>query len=366
MAQLDQLLQVLQEKKASDLHLSPGNPPLIRISGELMAVGSTLMTAESNQALIFEILSQKERAQFEKTHDLDFAYAVEALSARFRGNIFLGRLGISACFRLIPTQIKTVQQLGLPDALLRFTDLAKGLVLVTGGTGSGKSTTLAALVDHINRTQKMHILTVEDPIEFVHKSQQSLINQREVGGHTDTFASALRAALREDPDVILVGEMRDLETIELAITAAETGHLVFGTLHTSSAPKTVDRIINVFPTTQQAQIRTMLAESLQGVIAQNLLKSVDGGRVAALEILVSTPAVASLIREGKTFQIPSSMQTGKREGMQTMENAVRALVDAKRVTPEEAKPYLPRATDNGTIANGPVNGTGAGIRLAAA
>jgi len=213
-------------------------------------------------------------------------------------------------------------------------------VLVTGGTGSGKSTTLAAMVDHINRNQKVHILTVEDPIEFVHQSQQSLVNQREAGNHTNSFASALKAALREDPDVILVGEMRDLETIELAITAAETGHLVFGTLHTSSASKTVDRIINVFPTNQQAQIRTMLAESLQGVIAQNLLRTVTGGRTAALEILVGTPALSALIREGKTFQVPSVIQTGKRDGMQTMDGAVRALVETGKVTLEEARPYL--------------------------
>jgi twitching motility protein PilT len=260
----------------------------------------------------------------------------------------MGRLGISAVFRLIPTQIKTVQQLGLPDSILRFCDLQKGLVLVTGGTGSGKSTTLAALVDHINRTSKSHILTIEDPIEFVHASQKSLVNQREIGHHTNSFATALKAALREDPDVILVGEMRDLETIELAITAAETGHLVFGTLHTSSAAKTVDRIINVFPMGQQAQIRTMLSESLQGVVSQTLLKNTMGGRVAALEILIGTPAISNLIREGKTFQIPGIIQTGKREGMQSMEAAVRALMESGKISSEEAKPFLPRPEMNGS------------------
>jgi twitching motility protein PilT len=261
------------------------------------------------------------------------------LAARFRANVFCGRLGMSAVFRLIPTQILTVEQLGLPPTVLRFTTYKKGLIVVTGATGSGKSTTLAALIDHINKTEQVHILTVEDPIEFVHTSQKSLINQREVGRHTRSFASALRAALREDPDIILVGEMRDLETIELAITAAETGHLVFGTLHTSSAAKTVDRIINVFPTGQQEQIRAMLAESLKGVIAQNLLKTVDGKRCAALEILAVTVAVSNLIREGKTFQIPSVIQTGKAEGMQLMDQAIQALVAAKKVTLEEAQKF---------------------------
>jgi twitching motility protein PilT len=343
MAQLDLLLKTLCEKKGSDLHLSPGNPPLARIAGELTVVDPTPLTAESAQALLFEIMNEIHRKEYEESHDVDFAYPVEELQARFRANVFMGRLGISAVFRLIPTQIKTIQQLGLPESLLRFTDLPKGLVLVTGATGSGKSTTLAALVDHINRTRKDHILTIEDPIEFVHQSQKSLVNQREVGPNTNSFATALKAALREDPDVILVGEMRDLETIELAITAAETGHLVFGTLHTSSAAKTVDRIINVFPTNQQAQIRAMLSESLQGVISQNLLRTVEGSRVAALEILVGTPAVSNLIREAKTFQIPGTIQTSKKEGMVPMDQAVKNLLDAGRISAEEARPYLMRS-----------------------
>jgi twitching motility protein PilT len=339
MAQIDLLFKELKEKKGSDLHLSPENPPLMRAAGDLVPVFPKQLNHEQNRTLLYEIMNDAQRKQFEAAHDIDFAYEVPALEARFRANIFYGRLGISAVFRLIPTRILTVEELGLPQTVLKFTHFKKGLVLVTGATGSGKSTTLAAMIDHINKTQKEHILTVEDPVEFVHRSQGCLINQREVGRHTQSFAAALRAALREDPDIILVGEMRDLETIELAITAAETGHLVFGTLHTSSAAKTVDRIINVFPTNQQEQIRTMLAESLKGVIAQQLLKTIDGKRCAALEILSVTPAVSNLIREGKTFQIPSVIQTGKAEGMQLMDQAIQALLAAKRITLEEAQKY---------------------------
>lgn len=339
MARIDGLFKILREKKASDLHLSPGNPPLMRVAGDLVPMVTQKLTHEENQALLFEMMNDPQRKQFESSQDIDFAYEVPELESRFRANIFCGRLGIGAVFRLIPTQIQTVEQLGLPPAVLKFTHLKKGLVVVTGPTGSGKSTTLAAMIDHINKTQKEHILTVEDPIEFVHVSQGCLINQREVGRHTKSFASALRAALREDPDILLVGEMRDLETIELAITAAETGHLVFGTLHTNSAAKTVDRIINVFPTAQQEQIRAMLAESLRGVIAQQLLKTVDGRRCAALEILSVTPAVSNLIREGKTFQIPSVIQTGKAEGMQLMDQAIQSLLAAKRIVLEEAQKY---------------------------
>lgn len=339
MPQIDTLFKTLKEKGGSDLHLSPENPPLMRAAGELTPVLEKPLSHSQIQTLLKEMMSESQNKQFEKTRDLDFAYEVTALESRFRANIFCGRLGMSAVFRLIPTTILTVEQLKLPETVLRFTQLKKGLVLVTGPTGSGKSTTLAALIDHINRTQKEHILTVEDPIEFVHQSQKSLINQREVGRHTLSFASALKAALREDPDIILVGEMRDLETIELAITAAETGHLVFGTLHTSSAAKTVDRIINVFPTNQQEQIRAMLSESLRGVIAQQLLKTVDGKRAAALEILYVTHAVSNLIREGKTFQIPSVIQTGKNEGMQLMDQALQNLLNKKRVTVEEAHKF---------------------------
>jgi len=336
MAKIDKLFQILQQQGGSDLHLSPGNPPMIRTSGQLRSAIEQVLSHEQYRALLYEIMSEDQRLYFEEHHDLDFAYEVTALNARFRANIFMGRLGISAVFRIIPAEILTVEQLGLPETVLSLTDYKKGLILVTGPTGSGKSTTLAAMIDHINRNRSEHILTVEDPIEFVHQSHKSLINQREVGVHTQSFSSALKAALREDPDIILVGEMRDLETIELAITAAETGHLVFGTLHTSSAAKTVDRLINVFPTTQQEQIRTMLAESLQGVVAQQLLRTVDGKRCAALEILKVNAAVSNLIREGKTFQLPSIMQTGRKDGMQLMDQALQELLTAKRISPEEA------------------------------
>ena len=339
MPQIDALFKVLREKKGSDLHLSPDNPPMMRAAGDLVPVMAQKLTHEQNRTLLYEIMSDIQKEKFEATKDIDFAYEVPALQARFRANIFYGRLGISAVFRMIPAQILTAEQLGLPPTVLKFAQFKKGLVLVTGATGSGKSTTLAAIIDYINRNKKEHILTVEDPIEFVHTSQGCLINQREVGRHPQSFAAALKAALREDPDIILVGEMRDLETIELAITAAETGHLVFGTLHTSSAAKTVDRIINVFPTSQQEQIRAMLAESLKGVVSQNLLKTVDGKRCAALEILFVTTATSNLIREGKTFQIPSVIQTGKAEGMQLMDQALQALVAAKKVSVEEAHKF---------------------------
>jgi twitching motility protein PilT len=336
MAKIDKLFQILKHQGGSDLHLSPGNQPLIRVSGALNPAINQKLNHEQQKALLYEIMSEAQRTEFEERLDLDFAYEVPDLQARFRANIFMSRLGISAVFRIIPAEILTVEQLGLPQTLLNLTEYKKGLVLVTGPTGSGKSTTLAAMVDHINRTRNEHILTVEDPIEFVHQSQQSLINQREVGIHTRSFASALKAALREDPDIILVGEMRDLETIELAITAAETGHLVFGTLHTSSAAKTVDRLVNVFPTTQQEQIRTMLAESLRGIVAQQLLRTLDGKRCAALEILKVNAASANLIRESKTFQLPSVIQTGRKEGMQLMDQALQQLVDDGRVSREEA------------------------------
>ncbi|MEO5656681.1 MAG: type IV pilus twitching motility protein PilT [Nitrospiria bacterium] len=339
MPQIEALFKLLREKRASDLHLSPDNPPMMRAAGDLVPLLTQKLTSAQNRALLYEIMSEAQRTSFEASHDLDFAYDAPELQARFRANIFMGRLGIGAVFRLIPTEILTAERLGLPPTVLKLTQYRKGLVLVTGPTGSGKSTTLAAMIDHINKTKKEHILTVEDPIEFVHTTQGCLVNQREVGRHTNTFATALRAALREDPDIILVGEMRDLETIELAITAAETGHLVFGTLHTSSAAKTVDRIINVFPPNQQEQIRTMLAESLRGVVAQQLIKTLDGKRCAALEILVVTVAVSNLIREAKTFQIPSVIQTGKGEGMQLMDQALQALVAAKKIAVEEAYKY---------------------------
>ena len=339
MAKIDKLFQILQQQGGSDLHLSPDNPPMIRVSGHLKPALNQVLSSDQYKLLVYEIMSDAQRTHFEENHDLDFAYEVAELSARFRANIFLGRLGVSAVFRIIPSEILTVEQLGLPQTVLDLTAYKKGLVLVTGPTGSGKSTTLAAMIDHINRNRNEHILTVEDPVEFVHKSRKSLINQREVGVHTHSFASALKAALREDPDIILVGEMRDLETIELAITAAETGHLVFGTLHTSSAAKTVDRLVNVFPTTQQEQIRTMLAESMRGVVAQQLLRTVDGKRCAALEILKVNAASANLIREGKTFQLPSVIQTGRKDGMQLMDQALQELLNAKRIDIDEARRF---------------------------
>jgi len=339
MAKIDRLFQVLQQQGGSDLHLSPGNPPLMRVSGQLKPAMNQVLNHEQYKQLLFEIMSDAQRSEFEDRCDLDFAYEVAELKARFRANIFMGRLGISAVFRIIPAEILSVEQLGLPQTVLDLTEFKKGLILVTGPTGSGKSTTLAAMIDHINRHRSEHILTVEDPVEFVHNSRKSLINQREVGLHTRSFASALKAALREDPDIILVGEMRDLETIELAVTAAETGHLVFGTLHTSSAAKTVDRLINVFPTNQQEQIRTMLAESLRGVVAQQLLRTVEGKRCAALEILRVNAASSNLIREGKTFQLPSVIQTGRKEGMQLMDQALQELLQAKRIEVEEARRF---------------------------
>ncbi len=339
MANIDKLLSVLQKKHGSDLHISPSNPPLVRISGELFPVGDVKITTKQTKTMMYEIMSDFQKEEFETTLDIDFGYEVPSLNSRFRVNIFQGRYGISAVLRIIPNKILTIEELGLPPIVLDFTRYSKGLVLVTGPTGSGKSTTLAAMIDHINRTRKEHIITIEDPIEFVHVSQECLINQREVGSHTKSFSSALRASLREDPDVIMVGEMRDLETIQLAITAAETGHLVFGTLHTSSAAKTVDRIINVFPTNQQEQIRTMLAESIVGVIAQQLLKTTDGKRCAALEILLVNSAVSNLIREGKTFQIPSVIQTGKSKGMQLLDQALKALVESKTVSVGEAHKF---------------------------
>lgn len=336
MAQIDKLLKYLLDKKGSDLHLSCGAKPIVRVSGDLQPFSDLVLTHKIVMDMLFEIMNEKQQAEFKKTKDLDFAYQPEGLPARFRANVFIGRLGAGAVFRVIPSEILTAEQLGLSPAIMQFCELSKGLVLVTGGTGSGKSTTLAAMIDHINKTRHDHILTLEDPIEFVHKNQGCLVNQREIGNHTESFARALKAALRQDPDIILVGEMRDLETIELAITAAETGHLVFGTLHTSSAPKTIDRIINVFPTNQQEQIRTMLAESLKGVISQVLCKKVGGGRIAAQEILVVNRAVANLIREARIFQIPGVMQTAKREGMQTMDQALMDLLQQKLISGDEA------------------------------
>jgi twitching motility protein PilT len=336
MAQIDQFLRLMVKQQGSDLHLAVGSPPIIRQHGELTRIKFRDLSPADMQALLYEIMTTDQKQHFEETSDTDFAYEVTDL-ARFRVNLFRQRKGMGCVMRTIPAKVLSADELGLPEGVRRFCGLTKGLVLVTGPTGSGKSTTLAAMIDLINETRPDHILTIEDPIEFVHANKRALVNQREIGNHTRSFASALRAALREDPDVILVGEMRDLETISLGLAAAETGHLVFGTLHTNSAAKTVDRIINVFPAEEQEQIRTMLAETLRGVVAQQLLRMADGsGRVAALEVLVGTPAISNMIREAKTHQIPSMIQTGRKDGMQMREQAIREFLMKNIVSPEEA------------------------------
>jgi len=336
MAQIDQFLKVLVEQSGSDLHLSTGSPPVIRVHGHLQRVKFRELAAKDMETLVYEIMEEDWRARFLDSQDFDFAYEIEGL-ARFRVNVFWQRKGLAAVFRTIPATILSAEQLGLPDAVRKLCMLTRGLVLVTGPTGSGKSTTLAAMVDLINETRQDHVITIEDPIEFTHPNKKCLINQREIGTHTKSFANALRAALREDPDVILVGEMRDRETIELGLTAAETGHLVFGTLHTNSAPKTVDRIIDVFPADQQEQIRSQLAESLKGVISQVLLRKKGGaGRVAASEIMVGTPAISNLIRENKIHQIPSMIQTGKKDGMQLMDQHIMEFYMSQVIDATEA------------------------------
>lgn len=333
---ITQLLAFGVEQGASDCHLSAGEPPMIRIHGDLKKLDHPPLTKEQAHALVYDIMNDAQRKAFEETHECDFSFEMGAV-ARFRVNVFMQRKGEGAVFRTIPTKILTLEQLEMPPMLKQLCEKEKGLILVTGPTGSGKSTTLAAMVDYLNESFEGHILTVEDPIEFVHQSKKCLVNQRELGPHTDSFANALRAALREDPDIILVGEMRDLETIQLALTAAETGHIVFGTLHTSSAPKTVDRIIDVFPPNQQAQIRAQFAESVEAVITQTLLKKKGGGRLAALEIMTGTTAVRNLIREGKIHQIPGTMQVSQKDGMQTMDMALQNLVSRSLVSKEEAQ-----------------------------
>ena len=337
MAKIDELFRMMSERGASDLHLISGQPPALRVDGELERItGQAVLTQDTLQPLLHEILPGSKMEQFESTGDVDFGYEIPGL-ARFRCNLFNHKYGIGAVFRKIPSTVLTAEDLGLPPILTRAAMLKKGLVLVTGPTGSGKSTTLAAMVDYANKNRKDHILTVEDPIEFVHQSQGCIVNHREVGLHTMTFASALRGALREDPNIILVGEMRDLETISLAVEAAATGHLVFGTLHTENAAKTVDRIVEVFPHGEQPQIRNTLSTALRVVVAQNLFKRIDKkGRCAALEILVCTPAVGNLIRDAKTVQIASVMQTGKAVGMQTLDDAIQELLTKKWISPEEA------------------------------
>ncbi|OGQ59612.1 MAG: type IV pili twitching motility protein PilT [Deltaproteobacteria bacterium RIFCSPLOWO2_02_FULL_53_8] len=324
------------EAKASDLHITSGHRPILRAGGDMVDMADQpVIPPEKMKELIYAILPPYNKSQFEETHDTDFPYEIHGL-ARFRANVFKDRYGIGAVFRQIPIEIVTAEKLGLSKEILDLCYLSKGLVLVTGPTGSGKSTTLCALIDYINRNRKLHIITIEDPIEFVHERKQCLINQREVHVHTKSFSAALRAALREDPDIMLVGEMRDLETISIAIETAETGHLVFGTLHTTTAASTVDRIIDQFPADRQPQIRAMLASSLKGVIAQTLCKKTGGGRIAAQEVLFVNSAVANLIRDGKIFQIPSVMQTSKQQGMILLNDALIDLVTAKKVAPEDA------------------------------
>jgi len=336
MAKIDAFFQLMHEQGASDLHLVSGQQPVIRIRGDLERIKYDVLTNDGLKALLYEITPEHKIKVFEETGDVDFAYEIPGL-ARYRANFFQQKYGVAAVFREIPSKILTCEQLALPPVLSKLAQLPRGLVLVTGPTGSGKSTTLAAIIDEANRTRKDHIITVEDPIEFVHQSQSCVVNHREVGVHTKSFSSALRGALREDPDIILVGELRDLETISLAVEAASTGHLVFGTLHTTSAPKTVDRIIEVFPSSEQAQIRSTLADGLRAVIAQVLFKRVDiKGRCAALEILIATSAVRNLIREAKTFQIPSMMQTGKKYGMQLLDDAIMDYVSKGWISPDEA------------------------------
>ena len=338
---VSELLIFAVKEGASDLHLSAGEPPIVRIHGDMRKLEVPPLSKEEVRRLVYDILNDQQRKTFEETLDMDFSFSLGEYG-RFRVNLFFQNRGIGGVFRTIPTKIYSFEQLGLPRICRDICRKDRGLVLVTGPTGCGKSTTLAAMIDLINNEHKGHIITIEDPIEFVHESKSCLISQREVGPHTHSFANALRSALREDPDIILVGEMRDLETISLALTAAETGHLVFATLHTGSAPKTIDRIIDVFPAAQQGQIRTMLAESILAVFSQVLLKRKGGkGRILAMEIMIGTPAIKNLIREAKISQIPSILQTGQKFGMQTLQAAIKDLLARNMVDPEEVEGLLP-------------------------
>src|SRR5215212_2226099 len=334
---IDELLERMVEANASDLHVTTGTPPAVRVRGEVERLeGFDSLSAEETQQLLYRILSSEQQKNLELNRQLDFSYSMPGL-ARFRVNVYFQRESIGAAFRLIPTELKTLEELGIPESLHVLAEKPRGLVLVTGPTGSGKSTTLAAIIDEINRNRSEHILTIEDPIEFLHRHKRCIVNQREIGPDATSFADALRAALRQDPDVILVGEMRDLETISTALTAAETGHLVFGTLHTQSAPSTIDRIIDVFPAEQQEQVRIQIANSLQGVVTQALLPTADGmGRIPALEILLPDDAVRNLIRQGKVEQIYSVMQTNTGRGMQTMEQSLGELIMRRTVELEVA------------------------------
>ena len=351
---MDELFHHMKDIEASDLHLTSSETPMLRVHGNMVRIDEyAVHDHEMLKKVLYEIAPQRNIEQFEAEGDTDFAYEIPDV-ARFRCNFFMDRLGMGAVFRLIPSEVLTVKKLDLPKAMLDLCLLSKGLVVVTGPTGSGKSTTLAALIDYINKTRNDHIITIEDPVEFVHKNIKCLVNQREVHVHTESFKRALRAALREDPDIVLVGEMRDLETIAIAIETAETGHLVFGTLHTTTAPSTVDRIIDQFPADQQSQIRVMLSESLKGVIAQNLLRTKDGKRVAAHEILLCPSAVANLIREGKTFQLPSQIQVGKSLGMMPMNDSILKHVLSGRVDPHEG--YVKSVDKIGLLGSYEANG----------
>jgi len=336
MAKIDAFFQLMHDQGASDLHLVSGQQPALRLRGDLERIKFDVLTNDGLKAMIYEIAPEHKIKQFEETGDVDFAYEIPGL-ARYRANFFEQQFGCGAVFREIPSRIVTCAELGFPPVIPKLASLPRGLVLVTGPTGSGKSTTLAAIIDEANRTRKDHIITIEDPVEFVHASQSCIVNHREVGRHTKSFTAALRGALREDPDIILVGELRDLETISLAVEAASTGHLVFGTLHTTSAAKTVDRIIEVFPASEQMQIRSTLADGIRAVIAQVLFKRVDRkGRCAALEILIANSAVRNLIRESKTFQLPSMIQTGKKYGMMLLDDAIQELLNKGWISPDEA------------------------------
>jgi twitching motility protein PilT len=336
MAKIDAFFKLMNDQGGSDLHLVSGQPPAIRLRGDIERIKYKTLDNDGLKAMLYEIAPEDKIKVFEETGDVDFGYEIPGL-ARYRANFFLQRNGCAAVFREIPSKIMTAEQLGLPPVLSKLASLPRGLVLVTGPTGSGKSTSLAAIIDVANKTRNDHILTVEDPIEFVHESQGCIVNHREVGTHTKTFSAALRGALREDPDIILVGEMRDLETIRLAVEAASTGHLVFGTLHTSSAAKTVDRVIEVFPANEQEQIRSTLSDGIRAVVAQVLFKRIDKkGRCCAQEIMIATPAVRNLVRENKTYQINSAMQTGKKYGMQVLDDAIMGLLDKKMISPDEA------------------------------
>ncbi len=336
MARIDAFFKLMNDQGASDLHLVSGQPPALRLRGDIERVKYKILENDDLKAMLYEIAPEDKIKRFEETGDVDFGYEIPGL-ARYRANFFMQKYGCAAVFREIPSTILTAEQLGLPPVIPKLAGLPRGLAVVTGPTGSGKSTTLAAIVDTANKTRKDHILTVEDPVEFVHVSQNCIVNHREVGLHTKSFAAALKGALREDPDIILVGEMRDLETIALAVEAASTGHLVFGTLHTSSAAKTVDRIIEVFPSSEQAQIRSTLADGIRAIIAQVLFKRIDvKGRCAAQEILIATPAVRNLVRENKTYQINSAIQTGKKYGMVLLDDAIMELLEKRKISADEA------------------------------